>query len=194
MGTFMTVREALESMRGTVDENGKVKLNRFNKKKFSDLLTALANDTEFTTEVARSVNGGSESVVEEIAVSKDFRKWCRKLVEQAGVDKMDSARVLDPKEFVITDMGPFYDFFTTAMIEYMDAGNYFSLPTKPDFEATMAIRKVDKKTVTKEAYTPGAADKRAYLGVFETTYDKHRELAVSSSCPKFLKKRKKVKD
>ena len=67
---YMTVKEALEEMRGTVDDSGKVKLNRFNKRKFADLLVALANDTEFTTEVARSVNGGEECVVESVAVSK----------------------------------------------------------------------------------------------------------------------------
>ena len=82
--TYMKVKDALESMHGTVSADGKVKLNRFNKKKFADLMVALANDTEFTSEVARSVNGGDECVVEEIAVSKEFRKWCRKLVEKAG--------------------------------------------------------------------------------------------------------------
>ena len=189
---YMTVKEALEEMRGTVDDSGKVKLNRFNKRKFADLLVALANDSEFTTEVARSVNGGEECVVESVAVSKEFRKWLRKMVEQAGVDKMESERVLNAEEFTISDMSPFYDFFTTAMIEYMSAGNYFSMPTKPDFEATLSIPVVDKKVVTKEAFTPGTAESRKSLGIFETTYEKHRELKVSSSCPKFLKKRKPV--
>lgn len=191
--TYMYVKEALEAMQSTVTEDGKVKLNRFNKKKFSDLMVALANDTEFTSEVARSINGGDECVVEQVAVSKEFRKWCRKLVEKAGVDKMESEKVLNPEEFTITDMSPFYDFFCTAMIEYMDAGNYFSLPNRPDMEATFAIKKNDKKVVEKESYTPGTADSRKFLGVFETTYDKHRTVTVKSSCPSYLKKRKKVK-
>lgn len=189
---YMSVKEALEEMRGTVDVNGKVKLNRFNKRKFGDLLTALANDDTYITQVARGVNQGKECVIEDICVSKDFRKWLRKIVEQAGVDKLESERILNPAEFVINDMNPFYDFFTTAMVEYMDAGNYFSMPTKPDMEATFSIKDVDAKKVTKEAFTPGTSETRKSIGVFETEYEKHREIKVSSSCPKFLKKRKPV--
>ena len=117
MSKYTNFKEALEDMKATVD-NGKVKLNRFNKKKFADLLTALANDTAFTTQVAKSVNGGTEFTVEEIAVTKEFRKWLKKQVEKCGVDKMESEKILTD-EFVIDDMNPFYDFFTTAMIEYM---------------------------------------------------------------------------
>ena len=188
---YMTVKEALEDMRGTV-VNGKVKLNRFNKKKFSDLLVALANDTEFTAKVSRNIKGGEDRVVEDIAVSKVFRKWCRHLVEQAGVDKAESERILNQEEFVITDMKPFYDFFCTAMLEYIGAGNYFNLPSTPDLEATLSITNVDEKIVTKESYSPGTAETRKYLGMYETRYDKHRELRVKSSCPAFLKNRKKV--
>lgn len=191
--TFMSVKEALETMRATVDETGKMKMNRFNKKNFSGLLVALANDIDFTTEVARSVDGGNSAEVSEIAVSKEFRKWCRKLVEKAGVDKMESEKVMHPEDFVIEDMDPFYDFFCTALIEYMDAGNYFSLPTKSDMEATLSIRDVEEKVVVADAYNPGTAETRKYLGTFETTYGKHREISVKSSCPKFLKKRKTVK-
>lgn len=193
MKVFMTVKDALESMHGTVTDEGKVKLNRFNKKKFADLLVALANDTEFTTEVARSINGGDECVVEEVAVSKEFRKWCKKLVEKAGVDKMESEKVMNSEDFTITDMTPFYDFFCTAMIEYMDAGNYFSLPNKTDMEATFSIKKHDKKVVEKDSFTPGAASERKFLGVFETTYEPHRTVNVKSSCPSYKKKKKKVK-
>ena len=193
MAKYANVKEALEDMKATVDGNGRLKMNRFNKKRFSDLLTALANDTEFTTEVARAVNGGSDSVVESIAVSKEFRKWLKKQVEKAGVDKAESEKILNAEEFTIDDMNPFYDFFTTAMIEYMNAGNYFQLPTKSNFEATLYTKKVPKKTVTKEAFTPGKKDERKSLGVFTTVYSEHMELSSSSSCPKFLKNRKPAK-
>ena len=188
---YMTVKEALEEMRGTVDDSGKVKLNRFNKRKFADLLVALANDTEFTTEVARSVNGGEECVVESVAVSKEFRKWLKKQVEKCGVDRMESEKILT-NEYVIDDMNPFYDFFTTAMVEYMNAGNYFQFASRPDFEATLSTKKVDKKSVTKDAYTPGKKDERQFLGTFTTHYGEHMEMKVSSSCPKYLKKKEKA--
>ena len=153
MSKYANFKEALEDMRAVVDGNGKVKLNRFNKKKFSELLTALANDTEFTTQVAKSVNGGTEFTVEEVAVTKEFRKWLKKQVEKCGVDRMESEKILT-NEYVIDDMNPFYDFFTTAMVEYMNAGNYFQFASRPDFEATLSTKKVDKKSVTKDAYTP----------------------------------------
>lgn len=193
MAKYANVREALEDMKAVVEGNGKIKINRFNKKRFNDLMTALANDTEFTTEVARAVNGGSESVVETVAVSKEFRKWLKKQVEKAGVDKAESEKILIADEFVIDDMNPFYDFFTTAMIEYMNAGNYFQFPTRPDFEATLSTKKVPKKTVTKESFTPGKKEERKSLGVFTTVYGDHTELSSSSSCPKFLKKRNPAK-
>lgn len=193
MAKYASVREALEDMKAVVGDDGKMKMNRFNKKRFSDLLTALANDTEFTTEVARAVNGGTESVVESVAVSKEFRKWLKKQVEKAGVDKAESEKVLNADEFAIDDMNPFYDFFTTAMVEYMNAGNYFQLPTRSNFEATLYTKKVAEKTVTKESFTPGKKDERKSLGVFTTLYGEHMELGSSSSCPKFLKKRKPAK-
>ena len=39
MSKYANFKEALEDMKAVVDGNGKVKLNRFNKKKFSELLT-----------------------------------------------------------------------------------------------------------------------------------------------------------
>lgn len=185
-------KETLETMRAVVDGNGKVKLNRFSKKKFSDLLTALANDDTFVTQVARGVNGGTEAVVEDVAVTKDFRKWLKKQIEKCGVDRMESEKVLDTSEFIIEDMNPFYDFFCTAMIEYMNAGNCFQFPTRPDFEATLSTKRVDKKTVTKDAYTPGKKDERQFLGTFTTHYGEHIEMKVSSSCPKWAKKKEKA--
>ena len=41
MSKYANFKEALEDMRAVVDGNGKVKLNRFNKKKFSDLFAGL---------------------------------------------------------------------------------------------------------------------------------------------------------
>lgn len=191
MSKYANFKEALEDMRAVVDGNGKVKLNRFNKKKFSELLTALANDTEFTTQVAKSVNGGTEFTVEEVAVTKEFRKWLKKQVEKCGVDRMESEKILT-NEYVIDDMNPFYDFFTTAMVEYMNAGNYFQFASRPDFEATLSTKKVDKKSVTKDAYTPGKKNERQFLGTFTTHYGEHMEMKVSSSCPKYLKKKEKA--
>ena len=71
----MTVNEALQTM---TNENGK---NRFNKKNFTDLMTALANDQEFVTRVAK-VRNSEIDVIEKVAVSKGFREFCKKILYQ----------------------------------------------------------------------------------------------------------------
>ena len=77
-------------------------------------------------------------------------------------------------------------------LEDMNAGNYFQFASRPDFEATLSTKKVEKKSVTKDAYTPGKKDERQFLGTFTTHYGEHMEMKVSSSTPKYLKKKEKA--
>jgi hypothetical protein len=53
--TVMTVEEALASMESKEGKNGNIVINRFNKKNFNTLMTAMANDPEFTTKVVKKV-------------------------------------------------------------------------------------------------------------------------------------------
>lgn len=183
----MTVTEALETMRAKADAKGKKTINRFNKKNFNLLMTAMANDLEFKTKVAKVKKGELDSL-EEIMVTKDFRKWCKKLVEKMGVDKTESEKVLT-SEFTIPDMEGMYEFFVTALYEYLNAGNQFELLPKEDFKGLIYLKDVDEKTTVSPAYSP---QDRTYLGTFETTKKKHKEVAAKSSCPSFLSSRKKV--
>lgn len=179
----MTVKEALESMTA---ENGK---NRFNKKNFNILMTAMANDPEFVTRIVKVKNGEIDTV-ENIMVSKGFREFCKKIAEKSGVDKTESARILtDSFEFTTSDLTGLYEFFVTAVYEYMSAGNTFDFMPTEDFKASISIKDVPEKVVTAEAFSP---KDRTSLGVYETTKKKHKELVAKSTCPVFLKNRKKV--
>lgn len=187
MAKILTVEEALASMNAKTNANGKVIINRFNKKNFNKLMLAMANDVNFKAEMAKVKKGELDSV-EDIMVTKGFRQWCKKLVEKAGVDKNESERVLTD-EFVIPDMDGLYEFFATALYQYIDAGNQFDfIPTK-EFKGSLYIKNVDEKVTVADAHSP---QDRSYLGTYETTKKKHKELGVKSGCPSFLQSRKKV--
>ena len=183
-----TVKETLEEMTATKkNSSGKIVINRFNKKNFTKLMTAMANDVDFKAEVAKAKNGELDSV-EEILVTKEFRKWCKNLLEKAGVDKNESVRILDG-EFQIPSMDGLYEFFATALYTYIDAGNQFDMLPTNDFKGSIYMKSVDEKTTVTEAHSP---KDRSYLGTFKTTKKKHKEIAVKSGCPKWLAKRYKV--
>ena len=90
MAKIMTVQEALESIKATKkSEKGETILNRFNKKSFNNLMLAMANDVDFTSKVAKKVKNedGTDSFeLEDVMVTKEFRKWCKKIAEKAGID------------------------------------------------------------------------------------------------------------
>lgn len=187
MSKVMTVQEAIESMKGKVNDKGKLVPNRFSRKNFNTLMVALVNDVDFKTKVAK-VKKGELDTVEDVMVTEEFRKWCKKLIEKAGVDKSESARVLT-KDFVIDDMDGLYDFFVTAIFEYLSAGNTFDfIPTK-EFKGSISLKDVPEKTTVADAFSP---QDRSYLGTYKTTKKNHKELSVKSGCPSFLQDRVKV--
>lgn len=187
MSKVLTVKEALATMQAKTNDNGKIVINRFNKKNFNTLMTALANDVDFTTQVAKVKKGELDSL-ENVMVTKEFRKWCKKLIEKMGVDKTESEKVLSA-DFVIPDMDGLYEFFATALYEYIAAGNQFDFLPKEDFKGSIYIKNVDEKVTVSDAFSP---QDRTYLGTYETTKKKHKEIASKSSCPSFLVNRKKV--
>lgn len=177
----LTVKEAIEVLS---PKDGKK--NRFNKKNFNTLMIALLNDPEFEEEVASYRN--SELKLKKIMPTKGFRKWCKNLLEQAGMDKKDASIVLD-KNFKFSDVNGLYEFFASALYEYINSGNKFNLLTKEDFNGSIYIKDVDESSKTAKQYSPKT---REYLGTYKTTKKKHKVLVSSSKCPKYLKERKKV--
>lgn len=189
MKEVKTVAQVLESIRPNpvVKESGKMNHNRFSKKAFNELLTAMVNDPEFTTDFAVSAKGELKSV-EELRVTEGFRKWLQKVVEIAGIDKAESAVVLS-KDFVIPNMDGIYELFTTAMYEYMKNGSRFDMIPKKDFKASFAMKKKGPTTKKGTLLNPSTGE---VLGTYSTDMAEHWEASVKSSCPNWMKKRMKT--
>lgn len=189
MKEIKSVAAVLESIRPNpaVKDNGKTNHNRFSKKAFNELLTAMVNDPDFTTDFAVSAKGELKSV-DEIRVTEGFRKWLQKVVEIAGIDKAESAVVLS-KDFVIPNMDGLYELFTTAMYEYMKNGSRFDMIPKKDFKASFAMNKKAPKTKTGTLLNPSTGE---VLGTYSTDMAEHWEASVKSSCPNWMKKRMKT--
>lgn len=186
MAKIMTVEEALASMQAKSNDKGEKVLNRFSKKNFNILMTAMANDIEFTEKVAKKT--GDTFELEDVMVTKAFRKWCKKLVEKAGIDSSESDIVMSP-DFKIDDMEALYDFFAAALYEYMDAGNKFDLPNKEDFQGSIYIKDVDEATKEYEARNPATGET---IGKFSSTTKKHKEVKVKSSAPAWLSTKRQL--
>lgn len=178
---ILTVEEALKEISAKPGKNGKITPNRFSKKNFNLLLTALANDVDFKEKVVKKA--GDDSVeLEDIMVTKDFRKWIKKIVEKLGVDSKDADVVLT-SDFKIDNVDGLYDFFASAVYEYMLAGNRFDIPAHEDFKGSIYLKDIDASSKTGTARNPMTGE---ILGNYETKKKKHKELGVKSSCPKYL--------
>lgn len=184
----VTVEAVLQEMQATRKENGKFNYNRFNRKNFEKLMKAMLNDTGFETEVARVKKGELDSV-DKIKVTEGFRKFCKRVIEKSGVDKKESERILT-EDFQFDNVDGLYEFFATALYLYIEQGNRFDLLPKKDFRGSIALKEVKKSSKVTAAHSPQT---REYLGDYEVTKDSHKVLVVKSSCPPYLKGRKKVK-
>ena len=186
MAKILSVEEAIASITSKTNKKGNKVVNRFNKKNFNTLMLAMVNDVDFTTRVAKKAGDSYE--LEDIMVTKEFRKWCRNLVEKAGVDKSESEIVMS-NEFKIDNVEGLYEFFATALYEFLDAGNRFDLLNKEDFTGGIILKDVDESVRIYEARNPKDGTK---LGTIETTKKKHKEIAAKSSCPTFLSSKRQI--
>ncbi len=184
--TIVTVDEVLAEMTASENEKGNFNYNRFSKKNFNKLLKTVINDVNFKTTVAHVKKGELESV-EEIEVSKDFRKFVKKILEKFGVDKSESEKILS-EDFQIDNVDGLYEFIATVIYLYIERGNQFAFLDKEDFKGSIGIKKNKKSTKTVSSHSPQTGE---FLGDFEITKDDHKTLVVKSTCPKYLKKRQK---
>ena len=179
MAVIMSLDEALEDIKAKEKDNGELIVNRFNKKKFETLLLALANDLNFTTEVVKVKN--KEKMTETVEVTKKFRKFCRKLLEAAGVDKMESVRV-EIESFIIPSIEGLYEFFTEAMYLYMEYGNQFDFQLKEDFKGGIRLVDVPESVKVYESKNLDGSKN----GTIKKKTKKHKKLKAKSSAPSFL--------
>ena len=150
------------------------------------MLTAIANDPGFTSQVAEIKNGEFAGYAE-VAIGEKFRSWVRKVVEKAGVDTTESAVVLSDG-FVIPNCEWMYDFFAEAMYLYMVNGGMFNMPKKEDFEGSLRIATVPASETEKEIKRPGGES----MGMFRVKDKEYKKLVASSGIPKYLRERIKL--
>lgn len=180
----LTVNEVLAEISAQRKEDGKMEIRQFSKKNFEKLLKAMLNDVDFKTTVAK-IKNKEVSSVEEIEVTKNFRKFCKKIIEKAGVDKAESERILT-SEFTIDNVDGLYEFMATAIYLYIENGNKFDFLPKDDFKGSIFIKEVDESVEEKEAFNPKT---RESLGKYKTTKAKHKQLGVKTGCPDWKKNR-----
>jgi hypothetical protein len=177
---ILTVEEALSVI------NKKEGYVRFNKQNFEMLTLALLNDNNFTSKVAKYRKG--KLTVEEIMPTKKFRQWCKKLLESTGMDSKDADIVMSDN-FKIDNVEGLYEFFTSAIYEYIKTGNRFDFPNKEDFNGGIYLKKVKGSKKKCKEYNP---KNRELLGTYLIEKEDYNKLCTKSTCPKYLKKRKKI--
>lgn len=183
-----SVKEILSQLTVTPNEKGKIIPAKFSKDKFNSLMRAIFNDPDYTFDKAVVANGELVQV-DHIAVSKGFRKFCKHLLEKYGVDSAESEKVMT-SDFTVDSVDGLYEFFTAAMYEYINAGNKYDFIPTEDFRGSVYLKRNPESSKESEVYQPRTRD---YLGTYKTTKKKHKVLAVKSSCPKYLRERKKMK-
>ena len=184
--TNMSVAEVIDMLNIKPTDTGKQLAGKFSKESFNLLLTAMFNDPNFTTKKA-IMKSGELAEVAEIAVTKDFRKFCKRLLEKFGVDSAESERVMG-SDFTIDNADGLYEFFATAIYEYCKTGHKFDLIPKEDFRGSLMIKHKPKVSKTVEVFQPKT---RESLGIFTIEKDEYDALAVKSPCPKNKKKKHK---
>lgn len=163
--------------------------NRFSKKNFNKLVKAILNDTSFVAKVAVSKDKKLEEV-KDIAATAEFRKFLKKVLEKAGIDKNESEMVLD-SAFTIDNVDGLYEFIATVLYEFMDAGNKFDFLPKEDFRGSIYLKNVEaNETEPREARNPANGE---VIGKFKYKNEAYKQLACSSPCPDWLKSRIEVK-
>ena len=153
--------ESVKDVLERIQKKGKSP-NKFSKKSFDSLMTAMINDPEFTEKVA-VVKGGELKDIKDVAVSKGFRCFLRQVVEKAGIDSEESAVVMEPS-FTIDNADGLYDFITAAIYEYMDAGNTFELPPKEDFKGNISLSQKGESTKVSEVKNPRTKESLGKIG------------------------------
>ena len=87
-------------------------------------------------------------------------------------------------------MDGLYEFFATALYEYMKAGNRFDLIPREDFKGSLSVVKKPKDKKVRDSRDPKTGKS---LGTFEYTNESYHSVVASSPCPSYLKGRKKIK-
>lgn len=182
-----SVSKILEEISAPVNEDGTYSYKRFNKKNFESLIRNLVNDPDYKF-VEAKIRDGQMSETEQISVYERFREFLQKVLEQFGVDKKESKKVLD-SDFEIKSVQGLYELMVVSIYEFIKVGNRFQFLDTEDFHGSLYVKKVPETTKVTSARSPQTGEP---LGDFEINKKAHYELMAKSSCPPWLRNRIRV--
>nr|DAO30613.1 MAG TPA: hypothetical protein [Caudoviricetes sp.] len=183
------VKEYCEGIQARVRDDGRKIINRFSEKNFKGLMKAMINDNEFKHVVVNVKNGEIEST-EDIFPAAELRNFLRRILEKAGIDKSESAKVLDDS-FKIENIDGLYEFMDAAIMTYMECGNRFDFKPTEDFRGGIYLIDVPETETETSQINPRTKEN---MGRFKTTKKAHKKLGAKSPCPKFLATRTRIGD
>lgn len=172
--------------------SGEIIPNKFNKKRFNEFLNILINDPDYLLEFVskvQNVNDEDVIVTDVLNVSEQMRTWIKSIVEKVGVDKNESAIIMD-SQFKIP-AGDLYEFVAAALYLFLKAGNKFDMIKTPTFTATLSLKNTAENVAERDSFNPQTKEK---IGRFKITTKAHETLVVKNTTPKWLKDRKLVKN
>ena len=148
----------------------------FNEEQFNELFTALVNEPDYETVVAKSsrTNGYSEEKVNPV---KDFRKSViGSVMKAAGHDSAETEKFINEHKFSTIDA---YPVISEAITEYISCGKAFNLSPKPDMTASIFVS--NKPEEVKEVRIPASGE------VVQTKMGAYKKVCVKSVCPAHLR-------
>mgnify|MGYP004639277883 CR=1 FL=1 len=161
-------------------------MSRFSRESFNEQIKTILNNPEYKVEVVKVAKSKAEGYdVSEVAVTEGFRKFCKRLLEQFGVDKYESEKVMT-KDFQFNNVDGLYEFMCAAIYDYIDNGNKFDFVPRMGFKGSLELVDVEEKTKTSKLRDKVSGEERIYT----TFMKKHKKLKASSSCPSYLKVKK----
>jgi len=174
----------------------KTKVKRFSKKRFNNFVKKAINDLNYSDEVIivkKNKNPKNEDDLfvvtsDKVDITLEFRKCIEKILRKIGVDKNESAKILS-SDFTIDNVDGLITFFTNIIYDFMDDGNRFDFPSRKGFKGSLFIKNNKKSKKSSKVYSPQT---REFLGEYEIEKDSHKTLGIKSTCPNYLKKRRKV--
>lgn len=159
--------------------------NRFSKKAFDEMMLRILNDIDYTSEIVKVRHG--EIYHDDVKVTKKFRKFCRKLLEQVGMDKSESS-IVESEGFKFESVDGLYEFFCEALYQYMLEDNIFGLPAKEDFKGSLYLVDVPETEKEFDAIDPRT---KKPLGTYKRKNKKHKKLKAQSTTPDWLTEKTK---
>lgn len=162
-------------------------MSRFSKEAFNEQIKTIINNPDYKVDVVKVSKAKAEGYnTTEVSVTQGFRKFCKKLLEQFGVDKFESEKVLT-SEFQFNNVDGLYEFMCACIYEYIDNGNKFDFVPREGFKGSLELVDIPEKI--KESTL---CDKDGNVKKYSTLMRKHKKLKASGGCPSYLKEKRSL--